>query len=177
MANFSAEFQGRVGGKDIEQVVQRFNNVYPSRQTLREVGEMMVQSIRERTASGIDSDDIPFEPYAEKYASQKGSSNVDLRSIKEQEHMMDNLQFRVYPRQETQSSIAVGFFDDEDIITRARINNDGAEIRVRRVRKMGRKRKATFTIPRRHFLGVDKETMDVAGQMIVSSMIKNLKGE
>lgn len=158
-------------------------------QDLLAAGEWLAKKRAEETRSGRDVDGGLFAPYSPNYAFRKGSSTVDLYSAQRHEHMLDALQAQVEG-----DVLQVGIFNDDELATRARVTNEGAEVRTqlgmgregfknhpgrRQVNARGKKGKGSAVIPPREWLGASQADLDHMAELIIESVnkrLQNLKG-
>jgi hypothetical protein len=110
-------------GKDPAEFAQRiFADVKVKGTRLQAIADHLVQEIAIRTADSESYNGSPFQPYSEKYATRKGYSEPDLRSMNNVVHMMDFLSATIT--------------DDPPVITIGIIGNDQKSV-VARVQDQG----------------------------------------
>jgi hypothetical protein len=107
-------------------------------------GQFLRTRIRQRTASGIDVNEVAFAPYSKGYAARKvkelGHADVDLFGFARGVHMLNAMLVKAGGQElsdysgsattDTQSSdlFTLGIYDEE-LATRARVHNEGGQSR------------------------------------------------
>jgi phage gpG-like protein len=170
-----------VGGNSadpVHQILLAAEAALPTRADLLFAGQLQIANIRKRTLAGLDVDGTPFVRYSAAYADRKakkvGKGLVNLFGTAHHTHMMNALQVIV----DSDAEFGVGIYANEELAIRARVHNEGATIPTRlsysafEAAKYGyeprnprryKQAKATFEMPRRHWLGAsDAEVAGIA---------------
>ena len=169
-------------------------------------GQLLRSRIAERTARGVDARGASFVPYSEAYAKEKavrlGSADtVDLFGYVHHPHMMNAMVVRVNGSEMGASPLSlfgmpvfqgfggsvnrtpaqmleVGFYGEE--ATRARVHNEGAEVRTRlgsgKSKKQKKDGKSSFNMPMRHFFDANEEDIRLMELAIGNNINARLKG-
>lgn len=179
-----SSFTGPAGTDPAAHFALFLHDLEPTEGDLLLAGQYLRNQVRDRTFRGESLDGGSFTPYSEEYAKRKGQTNVDLFSRGPSNHMLNALQVRA-PMELRE--IELGIFGDEELATRARIHNEGGEVRTRlgrggrvdlgasrrsgvEIRKQKKGGKPYSTMPKREWLGARQEDVDEMGRIIVDSI-------
>lgn len=160
------------------------HELQPTEADLLAAGQYLRGQIRDRTFRGQSVDGTPFFWYSPAYEKKKGQTNVDLYSRGASKHMLDALtvQASTEPLQ-----ISIGIFGDAEVAMRAKVHNEGATIRTRlgtgkhkdigasrrfgtEIRRQKKRGVASFSMPKREFLGATEEDIMNMRRIIVRSI-------
>jgi hypothetical protein len=160
-------FTGPRGMAPSDHFLHLIEQTRPTHEDLMLAGNWLRGEIRERTFRDESYAGGNFIFYSEKYAKQKGQTNVDLYSRKNNKHMLDALNVNVNA---DNSAIEIGIFGDSEMATRAQLNNEGGTFRTRQgtgkkklsakkwghdIRKQKAGGQAYGTVPARPWLGAN----------------------
>ena len=181
--------------QDIDQAAAKFKlfieDVQPHPQDMDSAGQWIVDKRRRETLAGVSVEGGSFAPYSPEYVGRKGSSSVNLysanRKLKGGQHMLDALAYRV----ETGTAILdVGIFDNAQLATEAKAQNEGEIFRTRlgygsegfrnhpgrkQVNSRGKKDKSTGIVPARHWLGATEADLVEMQKKIAESAAARVK--
>lgn len=179
------EFKGR-GYEPIQTSFEILvRDVQPTGADIAKAGEFLVTRTRNNTQSGLDFEGIPFAAYSPATALKKKSSIVTLYGDHNGPHMLDALTYR-----NTDTSLEVGVFGNEQIATKAKVLNEGAQIRTRygtggegfktkpgrrRHKVLGKELKSVSTIPARQWLGASDSDLTTMASIIANSAMERIK--
>jgi len=175
-------FTGPGGSDPVRHILGVQAAMQPTIGDCLQAGQVLRAEILERTRSGVDAEGNPFAPYSERYRARKAKKNgqadtVDLFGSEQSKHMLNTIQIRSgsfvgeeQPSADPNSNsvrgdeVRVGFYDDEEIETRARVHNEGGTVRTRYgtgSSKRKPKGAQSFSMPRRHFFDVNQGDIDL----------------
>lgn len=175
------EFLTRNGGDPYQSFLLFIRDIFPTAADLKKAGNWLVAKRRSETLGGRDVEGAGFAPYSAAYARRSGVDGVTLYSRKSKgPHMLDVLDSRVVGDGQT-TSLEVGIFGNEQLATRARIQNEGGTIRTRLgygsggfktplgVGRRQNKGKTFAKIPARHWLGATDQDLKQMQDIIMES--------
>jgi hypothetical protein len=176
----SATFTSSNGGDPVAQFRLAAAEARYTRADLLYGGNLILGVIRDRTFAGTDVDGAAFEPYSPEYAKRKagsvGAGVVNLFGADHHTHMLNALQVLV----DSDVSFGIGIYSNDELESRARVHNEGLEIRTRLGTGNGKRKpkkggKASFMMPRRQFLGASPTEIADANEAMVERVNERLK--
>lgn len=167
-------------GRDAFQSFSLFvQNLQIQESDLEPAGEWLVEKRISQTLQGRDFEGLDFAPYSPQYGTRKKDSRVTLRGKGKGPHMLDALTYQI----PEPGRLDVGIFDNPELAERARIQNEGAEIRTRiggglegfklhPGRKKPKGKKSSLIIPARRWLGATSKDLEHMQEMIAKSALE-----
>lgn len=150
--------------KEIEKYLKRIVNGIDSN-VINRVGNMVIGNIISRTSRGVDVNNVRFEPYTKNYETWKSyirsSHPVNLKLY---DDMLKNLKFRWM---RSGSKIAITFYFNDNLQqVKAWVHDTGG---------LSGRRGARFTMPKRHFFGVNQAELKKLNDALIERLKKLIK--